>query len=129
MNSIPFSRSVLPPIFRRHCTLCYRHGGRFQEMEHDILMVIFYTLTTPFGIAIGILIQQSYNANATATLLSTGILDALSAGILIYDVLVNVVAPHFTADNFHNASPIFKFIQLVTMYMGCATMSLIGYWA
>ncbi|KAH9245513.1 hypothetical protein BASA81_016998 [Batrachochytrium salamandrivorans] len=101
----------------------------FKKWSMTFYMVIFYTLTTPFGIAIGILIQQSYNANATATLLSTGILDALSAGILIYDVLVNVVAPHFTADNFHNASPIFKFIQLVTMYMGCATMSLIGYWA
>ncbi|KAH6574461.1 hypothetical protein BASA60_005487, partial [Batrachochytrium salamandrivorans] len=92
----------------------------FKKWSMTFYMVIFYTLTTPFGIAIGILIQQSYNANATATLLSTGILDALSAGILIYDVLVNVVAPHFTADNFHNASPIFKFIQLVTIQTAVA---------
>jgi hypothetical protein len=40
-------------------------------------------LITPIGIAIGIGVHESYNVNGKAALLSIGILDAISAGILL----------------------------------------------
>nr|KAJ3422429.1 hypothetical protein HK105_008074 [Polyrhizophydium stewartii] len=92
-------------------------------------MVVFYTLTTPAGIALGIVVRESFNANATQTLLATGVLDAVSAGILIYDALVNVIYPHFSAASFRRASSGFQLVQLLAMYLGCALMSLIGLWA
>lgn len=40
-------------------------------------------LVCPHHICAGIGIRESFNANATSTLLATGILDALSTGILL----------------------------------------------
>ncbi|KAJ1342065.1 hypothetical protein BSLG_003382 [Batrachochytrium salamandrivorans] len=101
----------------------------FKKWTMSAPMVLFYTLTTPIGITIGILVREFYNANGTSTLLSTGILDAVSAGILAYDALVNVIYPHFSAESFNNESPMMKATQLCTMYAGCAAMSVIGLWA
>lgn len=49
-----------------------------------------YGLTTPIGIAVGLGARTAYNpGSATATIVS-GVLDSLSAGILIYTGLVEV---------------------------------------
>ncbi|KAL2911262.1 hypothetical protein HK105_209275 [Polyrhizophydium stewartii] len=103
--------------------------AEFKRWTMAVGMVVFYTLTTPMGIALGIALRESFNANATHTLLATGILDAVSAGILLYDGLVNVVYPHFADKSFERSSGVWQAAQLVAMYVGCGIMSLIGYWA
>ena len=50
------------------------------------------TTTPPPGIAI----RQTFNANAESTLLVTGTFDALSAGILLYVTLCQLVTPQLT---------------------------------
>lgn len=44
----------------------------------------------------GIGIRESFNSNSTSALLATGILDSLAAGVLLYVVLVQLVAPMLT---------------------------------
>jgi zinc transporter 1/2/3 len=44
----------------------------------------------------GIAIRESFNENSTSALLATGILDSLSAGVLLYVVLVQLMAPMLT---------------------------------
>ena len=58
--------------------------ANFKSRAITYMLVMAYAVTTPLGVGIGIAIHQSYNANSTQALLSQGILDALSAGILIY---------------------------------------------
>ncbi|KAI8927529.1 Zinc/iron permease [Entophlyctis helioformis] len=103
--------------------------ANFKRWSMALGMVLFYTLTTPVGIAIGIMIHETFNANASSTLLSTGILDAISAGILAYDALVNIVAPHFSGKTYRGASAPYKTVQLLAMYVGCTAMAIIGKWA
>ncbi|GAA5985779.1 hypothetical protein JCM11641_006204 [Rhodosporidiobolus odoratus] len=50
-----------------------------------------FTLITPIGVAIGIGVHSSYNPNSGAALLSIGVLDSISAGILIYAGLVEML--------------------------------------
>lgn len=50
-------------------------------------LAVFYALTTPIGIAIGIGVQSSINQNSEAALLTQGILDAIAAGMMIYVAL------------------------------------------
>lgn len=45
-------------------------------------------LITPIGIAIGMGVHATYNPNSGASLLSIGVLDSISAGILIYGGIV-----------------------------------------
>eukprot|EP00842_Homolaphlyctis_polyrhiza_P006313 jgi/Hompol1/6683/HPOL_002818-RA len=91
----------------------------FKQWTMTLGMVIFYTLTTPIGIATGVAIRESYNANATSTLLATGILDSISAGILIYDGLINVIGPHFTGPSFEHASKPYRLLQAVPILGVC----------
>ena len=40
--------------------------------------------------------RESFNSNATGALLATGILDSLSAGVLLYVALVQLLTPELT---------------------------------
>ena len=44
----------------------------------------FYSICTPIGIAIGIGARNSYNGNGVTANIVSGVLDATSAGILLY---------------------------------------------
>lgn len=47
--------------------------------------------TTSFGIAIGIAVNKSFAPNSPAALISIGVLDALSAGVLLYGAMVELL--------------------------------------
>lgn len=47
------------------------------------IMGMAFTLITPIGIAIGVGVHENFSANGKAPLLSVGILNSISAGILV----------------------------------------------
>lgn len=88
-----------------------------------------YGLTTPISIAIGLGVRTTYNpASFTANVVS-GVLDAISAGILIYTGLVELLArdflfdPHRTQDNRRLT------FMVVSLFLGAGIMALLGKWA
>jgi len=103
--------------------------SNFTRRVAGIIMVVFYTCTTPIGIAIGIGISSSFNQNSVTNLITQGVLDSLSAGILLYDGLVNIVAPHFASKKFQSSSDLSQLCQTVALWLGAGTMALIGRWA
>ncbi|KAG6591804.1 Zinc transporter 3, partial [Cucurbita argyrosperma subsp. sororia] len=60
-----------------------------------VIMAVFFCLTTPIGIAIGIGVTNSYDEDSPKALIVEGILNAASAGILIYMALVDFLAADF----------------------------------
>jgi len=44
----------------------------------------FYSICTPIGIAVGLGVRSSINTNGVAMNVTSGILDAISAGVLLY---------------------------------------------
>lgn len=51
---------------------------------------VLYGLTTPIGIAAGLGVRQTYSPDSPTASIVSGILDALSAGILLYTGLIEV---------------------------------------
>ena len=51
---------------------------------------LLYGITTPIGIAIGLGVRTTYNPNSTTASIVSGVLDSLSAGVLVYTGLVEV---------------------------------------
>jgi zinc transporter 1/2/3 len=51
---------------------------------------VLYGLTTPLGIAVGLGVRDTYNPGSTTASIVSGVLDALSAGILMYTGFVEV---------------------------------------
>lgn len=97
-----------------------------------ILMIVFFSITTPIGIAIGIAIRSNnYNPKSLAALITTGVLDSVSGGILIYVALVNLMAGEMgpTAHEFFALKIPVKVLYFVALYLGAALMAVIGRWA
>jgi zinc transporter 1/2/3 len=93
-------------------------------------MAFVFAMTTPFGTVIGIGISRTYNANSVSALLTQGIFDAISAGILIYMAFVNLIATEMVHDEgFKKLDKTTKWSYFVAMWIGVAIMSIIGIWA
>ncbi|KAL2815251.1 Zinc/iron permease [Aspergillus cavernicola] len=88
-----------------------------------------YGLTTPISIAIGLGVRTTYNSGSYTANVVSGVLDAISAGILIYTGLVELLArdflfdPHRTQDNKRLS------FMVVSMLLGAGIMALLGKWA
>jgi solute carrier family 39 (zinc transporter), member 1/2/3 len=109
---------------------------------------LLYGITTPIGIAVGLGVKTTYNPGSTTASIVSGVLDSLSAGILLYTGLVEVkscsprcvinftnMAAQLLAHEFlfnkemmsgSNANLTYA---LVCMCLGCALMALLGKWA
>ena len=55
-----------------------------------VAMVFFFSITTPFGIALGIGLSKTYKENSPSALITVGLLNASSAGLLIYMAIMDL---------------------------------------
>lgn len=102
----------------------------FDGVRQPMLMALVYMLATPIGQAIGIAVSQSYAPNSANALLTQGIFDSISAGILIYDALVNLITANIThSRNFSSLTAARKIMVFAALWTGAAIMAIIGYWA
>ncbi|KAL8196493.1 hypothetical protein R6Q57_024788 [Mikania cordata] len=74
-------------------------GGCILQAEYKTVkkavMVFFFSITTPFGIALGIALSKTYKENSPIALITVGLLNASSSGLLIYMALVDLLATDF----------------------------------
>lgn len=91
-------------------------------------MAIFFSLTTPVGIAIGIGISSIYNTNSAASMAVEGVFNSASSGILIYMALVDLLAADFMNPRLQNNLR----LQLganFSLLLGTGCMSVLAKWA
>ncbi|KAF8390872.1 hypothetical protein HHK36_023171 [Tetracentron sinense] len=92
------------------------------------IMALFFSLTTPVGIAIGIGISNVYDENSPTALIVEGIFNSASAGILIYMALVDLLAADFMNPRMQKNGR----LQLganTSLLLGAGCMSLLAKWA
>jgi len=92
------------------------------------LSVVLYSITTPLGVAIGIGITNR-GWEATEQLLVTGVLDSISAGILIYTALVSLLLPIFRDKKFSELASWNRAVCFLCFYAGAGVMSALAIWA
>lgn len=91
---------------------------------------LLYAVCTPVGVAVGLGIRHSYNDNGSAKLIVSGILDAVSAGILLYTGLVELLAHEILLNPRMMQSSNGKLAYVfVCMSLGAGLMALLGRWA
>ncbi|TVY39305.1 Zinc-regulated transporter [Lachnellula subtilissima] len=88
-----------------------------------------YGLTTPIAIAIGLGLRNTYDAGSTTANIVSGVLDATSAGILIYTGLVELLARDFLFNPELTRDSKRLVFMVVCVYLGVAIMALLGNWA
>ncbi|KAI8322400.1 ZIP zinc/iron transport family [Martensiomyces pterosporus] len=101
--------------------------------RHAVLLAaanaLVFALTTPLGQVIGIGIRESFAPRSPSTLMTMGVLDGLSAGILMYSAIVNLLVEEFGSEEFRGYPRTLRLVYFGAMYLGCAAMSVIGKWA
>ncbi|KAG0447877.1 hypothetical protein HPP92_028099 [Vanilla planifolia] len=93
-----------------------------------LVMAIFFSLTTPFGIALGVAISTRYDAHSATALAIEGSFDAASAGILVYMSLVDLLANDFTNPRMQSSKKLQLWAHLA-LFLGAGFMSLLAKWA
>ncbi|XP_041023415.1 probable zinc transporter 10 [Juglans microcarpa x Juglans regia] len=107
-------------------------GGSILQAEYKFLkkaiMVFFFSVTTPFGIALGIALSKTYKENSPSALITVGLLNASSAGLLIYMALVDLLAADFMGPRMQ-ASIKLQIKSYMAVLLGAGGMSLMAKWA
>ncbi|TXT04872.1 hypothetical protein VHUM_03955 [Vanrija humicola] len=91
---------------------------------------VVYAICTPVGIAVGLGIRETYNGNGVAANIVSGILDAISAGILLYTGLVELLAHEILLNPRMMKSSDGKLTYVfLCICAGAGLMALLGRWA
>ncbi|KIV89721.1 hypothetical protein PV10_07101 [Exophiala mesophila] len=94
-------------------------------------MATAFALITPIGMAIGLGVINSFNGNDPKTIVTIGTLDSLSAGILLWVGLVDMLARDWILDHGEmvEASIGQTLLGGVSLFAGMILMSVLGKWA
>lgn len=88
-----------------------------------------FALITPIGMAIGIGVLNTFNGNDPSTIVAIGTLDALSAGILAWVGIVEMLARDWMHGRLLNAGLIRTAAAMFALVCGMVLMSVLGKWA
>ncbi|KAF0926570.1 hypothetical protein E2562_026884 [Oryza meyeriana var. granulata] len=107
-------------------------GGCIAQAQFKTLsaaiMACFFAITTPAGIVAGAGVASFYNANSLRALVVEGILDSVSAGILIYMSLVDLIAADFLGGKMTGTLRQ-QVMAYVALFLGALSMSSLAIWA
>jgi len=94
------------------------------------LLAIGFGVSTPLAIAIGLGVRRSYPPGSQTTLVVNGVFDSISAGILIYTGLVELMAHEFMFSPTMQKAPIRTVCAAFgLMSLGAGLMAMLGKWA
>ncbi|XP_061374884.1 zinc transporter 4, chloroplastic isoform X2 [Gastrolobium bilobum] len=92
------------------------------------IMACFFALTTPVGVGIGTGIASVYDPHSPGALIAEGILDSLSAGILVYMALVDLIAADFLSKRM-SCNFRLQIVSYCMLFLGAGLMSSLAIWA
>ncbi|KAM0944737.1 putative zinc/iron permease [Dioscorea sansibarensis] len=92
------------------------------------LMASFFAITTPLGIAAGAGVASFYDSYSPRALVIEGLLDSVSAGILIYMALVDLIAADFLSRSM-SCNFRLQAVSYTALFLGAVTMSALAIWA
>jgi len=95
---------------------------------YAFFMACLFAITTPACIAIGTGVSSISNPNEPRALILEGIFDSISAGILIYMSLVDLIATDFLSKKMY-CSPKLQCVSYIALLMGGTVMASLAIWA
>jgi solute carrier family 39 (zinc transporter), member 1/2/3 len=94
------------------------------------ILGVAYGVSTPLAIAIGLGVRKSYPPGSQTTLIVNGVFDSVSAGILIYTGLVELMAHEFMFSHAMRKAELKVVLAAFgLMCLGAGLMALLGKWA
>ena len=109
-------------------------GSRFASIDWPktrrwtpYALVVGYAISTPIAIAIGLGVRSTYHPGSATALIANGVFDSISAGILIYTGMVELMAHDFIFSAYMQRAPVSEMLSaFATMCLGAGLMALLG---
>ncbi|GJN14691.1 hypothetical protein PR202_gb01546 [Eleusine coracana subsp. coracana] len=98
------------------------------RLKSVVAMALFFSLTTPVGVAIGIAISSVYDETSPTALVVQGLLEAAAAGILVYMALVDILAEEFMSSRVQSRARL-QLTLNASLLLGAGMMSMLAIWA
>lgn len=103
-------------------------GLRNTSLTEMCLMALIFALITPIGMAIGLGVLNKFNGNDRSTLIALGTIDALSAGILLWTGIVEMLAMDWIFGSLSDAPLWTTLLAFASLLGGLILMSVLGKW-
>ncbi|KAK9079852.1 hypothetical protein SSX86_001525 [Deinandra increscens subsp. villosa] len=95
---------------------------------HSMIMACFFAVTAPLGVGIGTGVSKFYNPNSPRALVIEGVLDSISAGILVYMALVDLIAADFLSKRMRCNTRL-QVVSYIALFLGAGLMASLAAWA
>ncbi|KAF2213960.1 hypothetical protein CERZMDRAFT_110942 [Cercospora zeae-maydis SCOH1-5] len=92
-------------------------------------LCLAYGLTTPIAIAAGLAVRTTYNSASMTANIVAGVLDSISAGILLYTGFVELLARDFLFNPERTNDDRQLAFMVCSVLLGAGVMALLGKWA
>ncbi|GAV54262.1 hypothetical protein ZYGR_0AK07650 [Zygosaccharomyces rouxii] len=112
-------------IGARLCAITFPRDKRWWPYA----LCLAYGLTTPVCVAIGLGVRKTYSSNSYSVNIVSGILDSISAGVLMYTGLVELLARDYMFNPHRTKDLRELFFNVASILTGAGLMALLGKWA
>ncbi|SJM87331.1 probable Zinc-regulated transporter 1 [Zygosaccharomyces bailii] len=92
-------------------------------------LCVAYGITTPICVAIGLGVRSTYSSNSYSVNIVSGVLDSISAGVLMYTGMVELLARDYLFNPNRTKDLRELLFNLFSMLVGAGLMALLGKWA
>ena len=101
-----------------------------EKRSTPYILALGFALSTPIALAVGLGVRNTYSPGSQTSLIVNGVFDSISAGILIYTGLVELMAHEFMFSAvMRRARMRVVMSAFVMMCLGAGLMALLGKWA
>ncbi|WZZ78925.1 hypothetical protein YC2023_099497 [Brassica napus] len=91
------------------------------------VMAFFFSVTTPFGVVLGMALSKTYKENGPDSLITVGLLNASSSGLLIYMALVDLLAADFMGQKMQRSIKL-QLKSYAAVLLGAGGMAVLAKW-
>jgi len=102
--------------------------GNNASFWEKLIMCGCYAVTTPIGMGIGIGVLSVFNGNNKSTIIAIGTIDSLSAGILLWTGIVDMLAMDWVFGPLARAGLFKTLCAMTSLVAGMILMSFLGKW-
>ncbi|CAN7056036.1 hypothetical protein Bca4012_092995 [Brassica carinata] len=106
-------------------------GGCILQAEYGwakkAVMAFFFSVTTPFGVVLGMALSKTYKENGPDSLITVGLLNASSSGLLIYMALVDLLAADFMGQKMQRSIKL-QLKSYAAVLLGAGGMAVLAKW-
>ncbi|CAA7061283.1 unnamed protein product [Microthlaspi erraticum] len=104
-------------------------GGCILQAEYGwvkkAVMAFFFAVTTPFGVVLGMVLSKTYKENSPHSLITVGLFNASSGGLLIYMALVDLLAADFMGQKMQHSIKL-QMKSYAAVFLGAGGMAFVA---